>query len=114
MTNRVKLALGLAVGFGALAPVAFADEANGITGMEACAEALMASISDDSDATEYVVRPQGRDMEHSLRRTQVIYLDAQLGDDNIAKANCRVNADAEVTELELLPQDAPEARRRAL
>ena len=114
MTNRVKLALGLAVGIGVLAPVVSADEVTGVTGMEACAQALMASISDNTETTEYVVRPQGRDMEHSLRRTQVIYLDAQLGEDNIAKANCRVNGDAEVTELEILPEDAPEARRRAL
>ncbi len=114
MTNRAKLVLGLAVGIGISSPVLTADEVTVEMGMKACAEALMASLSQKAPTTNYVVQPQGRGMHADLRRTQMIYLDAALGEENVAKANCRVNKDAVVTNLELLPGDAPEARRRAL
>ena len=56
----------------------------------------------------------GKGMDNRLRTAEVIYLDAVIGDDDVvAKANCFVNADAEVKQLELLPDDAPSARKRA-
>ena len=111
MKNR-KVVLGLAVGLSAFAPVSFAEEVTGKVGMEACAQALMESIQSSS---EYKINPQGRGLENRLSRSEVIYLDAKIGDDNVvAKANCRVNGDAEVVALEILDNDAPEARRRAL
>jgi hypothetical protein len=84
--------------------------------MEACAEALMVSINQDSQyASEYKVLPIGSGVDSRLGRSEVIYLDAKLGDDNIiAKANCRVNGNAEVVALDILSENAPEARRRAL
>ncbi len=116
MKNREKLIFGLAIGLGAFAPFSYAEVVTGKNGMEACAEALMVSINQDSQyALEYKVKPIGSGVDSRLGRSEVIYLDAKLGDDNIiAKANCRVNGNAEVVALDILSENAPEARRRAL
>jgi len=116
MKNREKLIFGIAVGLGAFAPFSYADVVTGKVGMEACAEALMTSINQDSQvSTKYEVKPIGTGVDSRLGRSEVIYLDAKIGDDNVvAKANCRVNGDAEVVALEILDNNAPEARRRAL
>lgn len=116
MKNREKLLFGLAVGLGAFAPISYAEIITGKNGMEACAEALMVSLSQESQfVSKYEVKPIGTGVDSRLVRSEVIYLDATIGGDNIvAKANCRVNRDAEVIALEILDKDAPEARRRAL
>ena len=115
MNNREKLVFGLAVGLGAFAPFAYAETVTTKTGMKACAKALMTSIkSEESNIPKYVVNPQGSGLNDHIRTSEVIYLDAVVGNnDVVAKANCVVNADAEVQSLEILPNDAPEARRRA-
>ena len=60
MKNREKLLFGLAVGLGAFAPISFAEDVTGKNGMEACAEALMVSINQESQvSSKYEVKPIG-------------------------------------------------------
>ena len=116
MNNRAKLAFALAVGLGTSTPALLAEVATGKTGMKACAEALMASINSvEGTSANYEIRPQGRDLNSRLIKSEVIFLDAKTANNNVlAKANCTVNKDAEVQALEILSNDAPEARRRAV
>ena len=115
MNKKLILKAGVIVALASL-PLYASEKTEGEVALDACAQALAAKLENKTgEAVDYNINPDSRGNKKELRDGVVIYLDAkaQFSDDIIARANCIVNEDAEVTELVALPLTAPEARVRA-
>ena len=114
MTNKLFKA-GVVVVLSSL-PLYAANETSGKLGLDACAEALASSLEmNQGKSVAYNFDQENKGFEHNLKHREIIYLDAKAPntDKIIARANCIVNADAEVVKLVALPLNAPEAQVRA-
>jgi hypothetical protein len=101
----------------ALAAVPF--HANALTrdaGLKACADAMVNDMASKQGAPMvYNMDPSSKGGTKSLGRHEVFHLDAfdPAGDRIVARMDCEVNKDAEVTKLIKVPLDGEDARVRA-
>lgn len=94
-----------------------AEAASGQDGFEACVAALAKEISEAQGAGVNVrISEDSRVHARRLDRRNTYFLDAHDARDRdlVVKANCVVDARAEVKSLVRLPADAPEAAERSL
>jgi hypothetical protein len=94
-----------------------AGAATGNDGFEACVAALAQQISETQGAGVNVrISENSRVHAHRLDRRNTYFLDARDARDPelVVKADCVVDAQAEVKSLVRLPADAPAAEERSL
>ena len=85
-------------------------------GLDACAEAMVNDLATTQGAPMvYNLAPESKSGKGRLGRRQVFHLDAMSadGEEVVARMDCVVNSNAEVTQLTIVPLDAKEARLRA-
>ena len=92
-----------------------ADTNNDNLGLDACAKALVAQLTEQKEnKMNYKLTDESKGFEGRLKSSQVIYLDAKNKDEQlIARYNCFINEDAEVEKLVAVAMDAPDAKYRA-
>jgi hypothetical protein len=101
----------------ALAAVPF--HANALTrdaGLKACADAMVNDLASRQGAPlVYNMDPSSKGGTKSLGRQEVFHLDAfdPAGERIVARMDCTVNRDAQVTRLIKVPLDGEDARVRA-
>lgn len=94
-----------------------AEAASGRDGFEACVSALARQISEAQGAGVNVrISEDSRVPAGRLDRRNTYFLDARdvQDSDRVVKADCVVDARAEVKSLVRLPEDAPAAEDRSL
>ena len=94
-----------------------AEAATGTDGFEACVAALARQISEEQGAGVNVrISEDSRVRARKLDRRNTYFLDARdvRDSDLVVKADCVVDAQAEVKSLVRLPADAPAAEERSL
>ena len=99
----------------ALAPVTV-PAATGQDGLEACVEALVAEVANAKGITLNArLDPETQGSKKRLERREIFHLDARdrASREIVARADCIVNARAEVRSLTRVPLDAPDAWERA-
>lgn len=85
-------------------------------GLDACADAMVNDLAANQGAPlVYNLAPESNSGKGRLGRRQVFHLDAMSadGEEVIARMDCVVNRNAEVTQLIVVPLDAEDARVRA-
>ncbi len=85
-------------------------------GLEACAEAMVSDLATNQGSPlVYNLDSSSKGGIKGLGRREVFHLDAfnPEGDEVVARMDCVVNRNAEVTKLIKLPLDSEDARARA-
>jgi hypothetical protein len=85
-------------------------------GLKACADAMVDDLASRQGAPlVYNMDPSSKGGTKSLGRHEVFHLDAfdPAGDRIVARMDCTVNREAQVTELIKVPLDGEDARVRA-
>lgn len=114
MNKRNMIKVGLVV---AMAAVPFhANAVSREAGLKACADAMVNNLAEEQGAPMvYNLDPESESGARKLGRREVFHLDAlnPEGDEVVARMDCVVNKQAEVTKLIPVPLDAEDARIRA-
>lgn len=114
MNKREILNYGCALAV-SLAPVT-APAATGQEGLEACVDALVVELADVNGVSlDARLDPESRDSKRRLGQREIFHLDARdpASREIVARADCIVNARAEVRSLTRVPLDAGDAWERA-
>jgi len=85
-------------------------------GLDACAEAMVKDLAANQGAPMvYNLAPESKSGRGSLGHRQVFHLDARSvdGEKVVARMDCVVDRNAEVTQLIVVPLDGEDARVRA-
>ena len=114
--KHVKAAIAVAALVAGTSPVTVLA-ANGDKALEACVSALVQNLSDAQSSPLRATISEDSFVSNSrLGRRTRIYLDARdpVSQEILVKADCIVDRNAEVLELQRLPDEAPEAEIRSL
>jgi hypothetical protein len=106
--------VGLALALSAIPFYAHATSAQ--AGLDACAEAMVNSLAENQgQPMVYNLSPESKSGRGKLNRREVFSLDAYSKDGKqvVARMDCVVNKNAEVTQLIVIPLEGDEAKIRA-
>jgi len=115
MKNRKIALTGCAFAFSMIA--VFAHASTERAGLAACADAMISGIETSTgNLPGYRVDKRSSISSKKLNVQDAFHLDVrdQASGEVVAKADCIVNAHAEVLQLIELPLDSPDAKRRAI